>query len=131
MTALFSPQPPSLSSPAREPRVLADGLDAGLTVRQPAEVYRVRRLVVVAIAFGLVLGVMSFGRQADAALTPEARAADAVVVIVQPGDTLWGIAQTLRPADDPRGLVDQLSELAGSTSLQPGQEIVIPGHLLG
>ena len=94
------------------------------------ETYRRRRLAVLAVVAGMVLGLASFGRQADATPTAEARAADAIIVIVQPGDTLWAIAESLDPGADPRSLVDALSDLAGSSSLQPGQQLVIPGRLL-
>lgn len=94
------------------------------------EVYRRRRLGVLAVVIGLLLGVASFGRQADATPNAELRAADAFVVIVQPGDTLWDIAQSFAPDSDPRPLVSMLADLAGSSSLHPGQELVIPLDLV-
>lgn len=94
------------------------------------EVYRRRRLGVLAVVIGLLLGLASFGRQADATPSAELRVADAVVVIVQPGDTLWGITQSLAPDSDPRPLVSALTDLAGSSSLQPGQQLIIPLDLL-
>ena len=92
--------------------------------------YRRRRLVVAALAVGLVLGLLSLGRQADASRTPEARSADSVTYVVQPGDTLWGIAQDLKPGTDPRPLVEALDDIAGGALLQPGQRLVVPGHLV-
>ena len=94
------------------------------------EVYRRRRLVVVALILGLGLGLMSFGRQAGANRTAEAEAADAVTIVVEPGDTIWGIARTLAPGADPRPMADSLADLAGGTELQPGQRIVVPARLL-
>lgn len=96
-----------------------------------AETYRRRRLAVVAVLAGLVLGLASFGRSADATPTAEARAASAITVVVDPGDTLWGIARELAPDADPRPLVAELAELAGGTALQPGQVLVVPGALVG
>jgi hypothetical protein len=129
MTAALLAPPPTL-------RPVPHGADEPVardTVSRPLapEVYRRRRLAVLAVAVGLVLGLASFGRQAEANLTAEARAAEAVVVVVQPGDTLWGIARTLSPDADPRPLVVALSELAGGTSLQPGQVLAVPGSLVG
>ncbi|RNL87395.1 LysM peptidoglycan-binding domain-containing protein [Halostreptopolyspora alba] len=49
-------------------------------------------------------------------------------VIVQDGDTLWGIAERVRPTEDPRRTVHEIVEvndLDGST-LNPGQELVVP-----
>ena len=100
--------------------------------RQPVspEVYRRRRLAVVAVVVGLVLGLASFGRQADATPTADARAAEAVLVVVQPGDTLWTIAESLVDGADPRPLVAELSEIAGGASIQPGQLLRVPGDLV-
>ncbi len=96
----------------------------------PVEVYRRRRLVVGALVVGLVLGALSMGRQADATRTPDAVAADSIVYVVQPGDTLWDIALELSPGRDPRPLVDALEDIAGGAMLQPGQRLVLPAHLL-
>jgi hypothetical protein len=49
------------------------------------------------------------------------------VVVVRPGDTLWGIAQALDPAGDVRILVDRLAERAGGPELSPGQRIDVRG----
>jgi len=104
-----------------------------VTTRTPVspETYRRRRLVVVAVVVGLMLGFASFGRQADATPSVEATAAQAVLVVVQPGDTLWGIAQTLAPGTDPRPLVAALGEIVGDGPLLPGQLLTIPGDLVG
>ena len=47
------------------------------------------------------------------------------VYIVQPGDTLWDIAVAIAPGTDPRGLVHELADAAGGSTLEPGQQIVI------
>ena len=99
-------------------------------VVQPAEVYRRRRLLVLAVVLSLLVGLWSFGRSAQSATTHETRSPDAIVVVVQPGDTLWAIASWLDPGSDPRSLVEALSGIAGSDTLQPGQRLVIPSHLL-
>ncbi|MDW3219082.1 MAG: LysM domain-containing protein [Acidimicrobiales bacterium] len=122
MTAAFAPQPHFVDRAA---------FDAPVAVRPVSpEVYRRRRLAVVAVVVGLVLGIASFGRSADATSTPEADAAAAVLVVVQPGDTLWSIAETLAPGTDPRPMVAALREIAGPGSLQPGQLLTVPGSLV-
>ncbi|MEM7140566.1 MAG: LysM domain-containing protein [Actinomycetota bacterium] len=125
MTAALTPQP-QLTVP----------FEMGapdMPVRRPVnpEVYRRRRLAVLAVVAGLVLGLASFGRSADATQTPESKAAEAVLVVVQPGDTLWSIAETLVPDTDPRPLVAELRDIAGPGSLQPGQLLTVPGSLVG
>ena len=153
MTAAFAPAPqttfrprtvddPSLA-PARRPVLqIVPALDEApaevaplavvyrLPVTDQANVYRRRRLAALAIVAGLVLGVMSFMQQADATPTPEGRLTESVNVVVQPGDTLWGIARALAPEGDPRALVDQLSDLAGGAQIQPGQQLLVPVHWL-
>ncbi len=98
--------------------------------RATAEVYRRRRLAVAALILGLVAGLASMGHQADASRTPEAAAADSIDYVVQPGDTLWSIANMLSPGGDPRPLVHELDAIAGGALLQPGQLLVFPGHLV-
>jgi LysM repeat protein len=57
--------------------------------------------------------------------------ADVVVVEVARGDTLWSIASELQPGRDPRPLVAAMIEANGGSTVQIGQEIVIPVRLLG
>jgi hypothetical protein len=45
---------------------------------------------------------------------------------VQPGDSLWSIAQRVDPAADPRPLVAKLASQTGSDRVVPGERIVLP-----
>ena len=45
---------------------------------------------------------------------------------VQPGDTLWSIAQRADPTGDPRPLVSEMEVQTGSTTVTPGQHITVP-----
>ena len=47
---------------------------------------------------------------------------------VQPGQTLWQIAEKVAPADDPRATVDRIRSLNGldTRPVQAGQRIVVP-----
>ena len=132
---VFSPTRPAPIAPAPVPIAARDRVAARpVPMSRPvpmAKVYRRRRLVVlaaVAIVIGSVLGLVSFVGSADATPTAEGRAAEAVVVVVESGDTLWSIAQDLAPDTDPREMVHRLSDLVPSSTLQPGQEIVVPGY---
>ena len=49
-------------------------------------------------------------------------------IVVQPGDTLWSIAQRVRPGTDPRetvALIQQRNDVAAG-DLQAGQSLVVP-----
>ena len=48
------------------------------------------------------------------------------VYVVQPGDTLWSIADAVAPDVDRRDVVAQLSDAAGGSDLVPGQRIELP-----
>jgi LysM repeat protein len=47
-------------------------------------------------------------------------------VVVQPGDTLWSIAEDIAPHVDVRITVDQLVALNGGSPIVVGQELVVP-----
>lgn len=50
------------------------------------------------------------------------------IIVVQPGDTLWSVAQTVTGSADPRAVIEHirsLNELEGST-VYPGQALVVP-----
>lgn len=50
------------------------------------------------------------------------------VVVVQPGETLWSIAQSVAPQADPRETVQRLRDLNGLVDavVIPGQSIIVP-----
>ena len=48
------------------------------------------------------------------------------IVVVQPGDTLWTIAERVAPTVDRRKAVDQLAKIAGGSMLEVGQRLEIP-----
>ncbi|HTJ75841.1 MAG TPA: LysM peptidoglycan-binding domain-containing protein [Acidimicrobiales bacterium] len=99
------------------------------TAALPAATYRRRRLVAAALLAGLLLAVF-VGVNALAGPGP-ARPAEGgdgpgVVHVVQPGETFWAIARSLRPNEDPRPLVAQLVAAHGSASLMVGERIRLP-----
>lgn len=49
-------------------------------------------------------------------------------VTVGHGDTLWGIAQTIAPDQDPRDVIAELKKLNALTisTVNPGQQLAIP-----
>lgn len=50
------------------------------------------------------------------------------VVVVQPGENLWSIAQDVDPSGDPRDLVIRIREInaLGSQHVYPGQSLIVP-----
>lgn len=46
--------------------------------------------------------------------------------VVQPGDTLWSIAEAAHPGTDVRPVVDRLAAETGAAALQAGQHVVVP-----
>ena len=89
-----------------------------------AAVYWRRRLIAAALGLGLVLTATHAGAALGGSTTtsPE-RSPHVLSVVVQPGDTLWSIAQRLAPKSDPRSVVDAIIEARGTSDLQPGETV--------
>jgi hypothetical protein len=97
----------------------------------PAATYRRRRAAAAAVAVAVVLVLFL----AVSALLPSPGGGDAAgarpevagpVHVVQPGDTFWDIARSLRPQDDPRPLVARLVAAHGSPVLVVGERVPLP-----
>jgi LysM repeat protein len=130
------PHPSERRAPARPDLRLVVGGGPARSAPSPVAVVT---LVVVALLVAAV-GAVAVGRGALAGFAPEpvgataapapagaVPPADAEIVVVQPGDTLWSIARRLVPGGDVRPLVDRLAAANGGTVLQPGQQLVVPG----
>jgi nucleoid-associated protein YgaU len=70
--------------------------------------------------------VVAAGQMADATASPDSAVPSSVVV--QSGETLWGIAREIAPGHDPRLVIAQIRELndLGTRSIVPGQTLVVP-----
>jgi LysM domain len=104
---------------------------AGLTGRTPTRSTFVRRRVG-ALTFVVAL-VVSVGSVAQHGLADRGGDPASVSTIgrpvsyeVQPGDTLWSIAERLYPGSDIALVVDALVSLNGGTSLDVGQRVLLP-----
>jgi hypothetical protein len=117
MSHRVAPSPPSGDHPRRRP--------GG---HRPARLTRRGRAVVVLVVAVLLLLAFSLGRVAPFASTsPQARPSGPVVV-VQPGDTLWGIAAASAPSVDPRVTIERIIDLNGlpGAAVRAGQSLVLP-----
>jgi hypothetical protein len=89
-----------------------------------AATYRRRRVVVGVLAAVLAASLLrSTASSGDGfVVSPE----DAVVRVVQPGDTYWSIATSLDVDHDVREVVDALSAANGGRALKVGDRIAVP-----
>ena len=91
-----------------------------------------RRRAVVAVMVVALLFVMARAGAALGGSTPAAPERHpahsgithgAITTVVQPGDSLWTVAERLAPDDDPRPVVDALSSARHGTVLTAGETI--------
>jgi nucleoid-associated protein YgaU len=79
------------------------------------------------LIFGAAIAVL--GLRAAGALEPEPQFTRTVQVQVGAGDTLWSIAQTTNPSDNPAPIVEQIADLNNlrtPADVVPGQILDIP-----
>ncbi|MER7543848.1 LysM peptidoglycan-binding domain-containing protein [Spirillospora sp. NPDC127506] len=101
--------------------------------RPPIRLTRRGRAVLVGFAAAVTLaglwltaGPGAFAGSRDGGRGPSGPAR---TVVVEPGDTLWGIASSADPGADPRLTVQRildLNGLNGDPTVRPGQEIRLP-----
>ncbi|CAA9252765.1 MAG: hypothetical protein AVDCRST_MAG50-2338 [uncultured Acidimicrobiales bacterium] len=152
MAAIAFPGPSGAAPRSWEPRLVP----APRPVRRSAPVggarrsgvgpatYRRRRIVAAIVGVGLLVGihvvagvvtslVVSATSAAASSSTssiggptpPTAKAAERTHV-VQPGDTVWGVARRFQPHGDVRPLVDAMVDARGGRPLQVGERLVVP-----
>jgi len=86
---------------------------------------RARLLVLLVVAAAVVV----LGPWRAIASAPEGAAPQGwTTVVVQPGDTLWTLAETVDTSGDPRGVVADIkaANQLSSSAIQPGQVLSIP-----
>ena len=103
----------------RAPRVTATSTPVRLTRRGRVTAF-------VASLAALLAVVVGAGQMADA--SNEASTVQSSSVVVQSGETLWGIAKDVAPGHDPRMVISQIRDLndLGTRSIVPGQTLVVP-----
>jgi LysM repeat protein len=112
------------------------------TGRQLRRVFMVRRVVAAVVLAVLALVVLRVGAGVVSAFTTGSAATSATIdastaYTVQPGDTLWAVAEGVAPSSDPRAVVDQIVQLnsgdgtllSADAPLRVGQRLVLPSGL--
>jgi hypothetical protein len=85
---------------------------------------RRRRLLAVAVALGALVAAGHAGTALGGhSLAAPGRGPQVVTQVVEPGDTLWSVAEELEPSSDPRAVVDALVRARGTSALVPGETI--------
>jgi hypothetical protein len=76
----------------------------------------------------LLVVVVSGAFRADAGASASAQGVATSVVVVQPGENLWQLANEVMPEVDPREAVLRIRELngLGDEPVRPGQSLVVP-----
>lgn len=123
---------PIITLPAA--RLQADGLVQRDEAAPGARLRLTRRgRIVLGVLALLVLGALlsiavMFASTAATAADETAGDAQFGYVIVQPGESLWGVATALDPSSDPRDLIAEIVRLnqLGGSDIQAGQPIAVP-----
>ena len=110
--------------------------------RQLRRTFLVRRLVAAVALVLVALFAARLGAAVLSAFTTGSGAAAATIdasspYVVQPGDTLWAVAEGVAPSSDPRQVVEQIVELnradgtlsSADAPLRVGQTLVLPSGL--
>jgi hypothetical protein len=94
--------------------------------RTESAVFRRRRLIAAILGLGIVLTAARAGAALGGTLASPARLPHVRTVVVQPGDTLWSIAQRAVPGHDVRPVVDAMVRTLGTTTVVAGQTVTVP-----
>jgi LysM repeat protein len=92
---------------------------------RPVRLTRRGRVVVIAVLVGILIGVFAIASSPGRAATPSGAHQ---VAVVQPGDTLWSIAERFVPGRDPIETIDEIRRLNGleGSTVHPGQHLLLP-----
>lgn len=122
------PPAPGARPPARPERI-ASGRGRGAGPRPRVRLTRrARRLVLVLALFGAVALGSLLGSFASGGGSEALNLVGVSSVVVQPGDTLWSIAESVADGNDVRVVVDSIQDLNGleGSDLVPGQVLQVP-----
>ena len=96
----------------------------------PVRLTRRGRTLLVLLLAGLLLAAFSLGTQETQAAGVRGDGAQPRLeqTTVQPGESLWSVAQRIAPENDPREVIAQIRRLNDleSVELQVGQQLLLP-----
>jgi hypothetical protein len=118
---LSAPGPLALDRPAVRPQAVRPAAARTRLTRRG-------RLVLLALAIGLLLAAISVDRAGSQAATATETGPALQQTTVQQGETLWAVARRIAPANDPREVVAQIRRInhLQSSSLRVGQQLLLP-----
>jgi len=110
----------------QSPRQVAVNAAATSTKQSLRLTKRGRLVVLVFVVVSLFTALIMFGSFANATATNAGPAT--AVVVVQQGESLWSIAQSIAPNADPRATINDIKDLNGfnDSVVSAGQSIVVP-----
>ena len=124
----LDPVAPYPVAPARRLRLIES--DRQLSPRSARShqraVYRRRRVLAALVGLGLLLTIARAGAAlGGSSLATSERLPHVQQVVVQPGDTLWSIAERVAPGHDVRPIVDKMEQMLGTSTVRSGQLISV------
>jgi hypothetical protein len=119
-------------APARRPQSTDAPATPGTTAKTHLRLTRRGRIVFTTLAaVPLVLGAIGVAVNGGMAAAESAATTGAVTfdyVTIEAGQSLWQLAETIAPAQDPRDVIIDIVNLnqLSSEAVQPGQRIALP-----
>ena len=96
--------------------------------RRRTRLTRRGRVVLLVVSALILLACISVGRAGSQAATATENGPMLQQTTVQPGETLWAVAQRIAPQNDPRDVVAQIRRInhLQSSGLRVGQQLLLP-----
>jgi hypothetical protein len=120
---------PFVGTTARRPRAEYSRATAPRRSTRLRLTRRGRMAITLVITLPLLVAALASSRHsADAGTTAVAQVQATGSVVVQPGESLWQLAQELAPSQDPRATVLRIRDLnhLSSDRVEAGQALVVP-----
>ena len=90
-------------------------------------VYRRRRVLAALVGLGLVLAMARAGVMlGGSSLATSERLPHVQLLVAQPGDTLWSLAQRAAPGHDVRPIVDAMVKSRGTSTVNADELVSVP-----